>query len=61
MGKSGSAPVYIKSINKINKYILFHQRGHIDSDMSYENIITSAKINQIRLIKRTIRDTNNTT
>ena len=24
---------------KINKYILFHQRGHRDSDMSYKNII----------------------
>ena len=34
---------------KINKYILFRQCGHRDSDMSYKNIITWAKINQIRL------------
>ena len=27
--------------------------------MSYKNIIARAKINQIRLIRRTIRDTNN--
>ena len=33
----------------INKYILFRQRGHRESDMSYKNIITWAKINQIRL------------
>ena len=33
----------------LNKYILFRQRGHRDSDMSYKNIITRAKINQIRL------------
>ena len=32
----------------INKYILFLQRGHRDSDMSYKNIITWDKINQIR-------------
>ena len=34
---------------QINKYILFRQRGHRDSDMSYKNIITWAKINPIRL------------
>ena len=30
-------------------YILFRQRGHRDGDMSYKNIITRAKIKQIRL------------
>ena len=37
-----------KKINKI-KYILFRERWHRDSDMSYKNKITWAKINQIRL------------
>ena len=36
-------------LDKINKYILFRQREHRDSDTSYKNIITLAKINQIRL------------
>ena len=36
-------------IKKKYIYILFRQRGHRDSDMSYKNIITRAKINQIRL------------
>ena len=34
---------------KKKKCALFRQRGHRDSEMSYKNIITWAKINQIRL------------
>ena len=44
-------------INKlINKYILFRQRGHRDSDMSYKNIIAIIYNNIINISTTVLRD-----
>ena len=52
---------FLYSINQsINQSILFRKRGYRDSDISYKNTNYMSK-NIYTLIKRNIRDTNNTT